>query len=645
MRKTILLLSLLLLCCFVRSQQPEFINLKNELKLPKADTTKVKILQKMGKMLMDSEPNEAMRYFEEALELGKKINFKLGRSYTFIGEIHSRQNRFSEALKYFLLALEEAKKMSSKPSLAVCYTNISAIYGAMSNWPLMVKYDIMAINIYEELNDVSGVADNYYNLGVFSSRLNRSDEGIKYLKESLKSYIKLKDSISIALVYEIISVCEQQKKNFTESLRLANMALDIRKKIKDTAEIPLSYLNISAIYHSMDRQNLSLRYNLMALKLYLELKRMQDAGTIYTAISSNYYELGDYDKALSYLKKGDEILGKGQDYERILIIYKNYSLIFGKKGDYKKAFEYQKLFIKLNDSIFNINKNKEFAEMETKFQTEKKEKEIENLSQNTQILTQKTLIQELDIKQKWYYIFGLAVTAMLIIITAFLLGVQNKLKAKQAKIEIEQKLFRSQMNPHFIFNSLIAIQNYVYKHKPDEVAGYISSFAKLMRMILENSRSETIPIEKEIATLNYYLELQQLRFPAKFKFKIEVDEKIDVESILIPPMLSQPFIENAIEHGIMNKGDANNLILIIFRQLKDVIEIRVRDNGIGREHAKKLKPQSAEKHESLATTITQERLNLLNKKGKNKATLEIIDLTDENGVSIGTEVIICVPEL
>jgi sensor histidine kinase YesM len=200
------------------------------------------------------------------------------------------------------------------------------------------------------------------------------------------------------------------------------------------------------------------------------------------------------------------------------------------------------------------------------------------------------------------------------------------------------------MNPHFIFNSLIAIQNYVYKHKPAEVAGYIANFAKLMRMTLENSRNETITIEKEINMLKYYMELQQLRFPGKFDFEMNVDEKIDTGSILIPPMLSQPFIENAIEHGIMNKTGGAGKITVEFIQGEDTIEMQIVDNGVGRDGAKRNSAFQEAKHQSLATTITQERLDLLNKKGKHKASLDIVDLKNDHDQAVGTKVVIIIPE-
>lgn len=219
-------------------------------------------------------------------------------------------------------------------------------------------------------------------------------------------------------------------------------------------------------------------------------------------------------------------------------------------------------------------------------------------------------------------------------------SINTRLKARHRATELENRLLRSQMNPHFIFNSLIAIQSYIYKKDPVSAGDYLSKFADLVRMTLENSRVEFVSLEKELKMLNIYLQLQMLRFEDTFSFDIEKDENIEADMIKIPPMLAQPFIENAVEHGLrLKKGSGN--IKVLCREKAGDIEFIIEDDGVGREFAAKHK--KARHSQSMATLITRERLEVMEKKFKRKFNLEVIDLKGGDGNVTGTRVVITMP--
>lgn len=227
-------------------------------------------------------------------------------------------------------------------------------------------------------------------------------------------------------------------------------------------------------------------------------------------------------------------------------------------------------------------------------------------------------------------------------IAEFTQDITDRKLAYQQINSLRQKVLRSQMNPHFIFNSLNAIQSYVLKNDSEQAVKYLNSFARLIRMILDSSRFDYINLEKEISILEYYLQLQQLRFGDKFIWSMEVDENIDLDSVLIPAMLAQPFIENAIEHGLQHLEDYGE-VKISFTKVEDCIVFEVTDNGIGREASKNMKHDLEKENESLSIKIFNERLFTLNKYSGQKITHEIVDLKDENGNPIGTSVIINLP--
>jgi PAS domain S-box-containing protein len=207
---------------------------------------------------------------------------------------------------------------------------------------------------------------------------------------------------------------------------------------------------------------------------------------------------------------------------------------------------------------------------------------------------------------------------------------------------LRQKVLRSQMNPHFIFNSLNAIQSYVLKNDAPQAVKYLNSFARLIRMILDSSRYDYITLAKEIKILEYYLELQQLRFGDKFIYQLEIDKNLDIEGLLIPAMLAQPFIENSIEHGLQHLEDKGK-VKISFVKVKNSVVFKVVDNGIGREASYKIQEKIQHKDTSLSTQLFKERLYTLNKFSGKKITYNIVDLKDDAGVAKGTMVIINLP--
>ncbi len=213
---------------------------------------------------------------------------------------------------------------------------------------------------------------------------------------------------------------------------------------------------------------------------------------------------------------------------------------------------------------------------------------------------------------------------------------------EKENLETEQRLLRSQMNPHFIFNSMNSIQSYISGNDSFTAMTYLSKFAQLMRNILENSRKSLIVLSDEIDTLELYMELERTRFKKKFDFKITIEPELPVETIYIPPMLIQPFVENSIKHGLRNKQESG-LLEIEFGQNRNFITCVIKDNGIGREKAMELNMGANKPHQSLGMQVTQERLEILSKEKGVNINFEITDLKDKNGGAAGMQVVINIP--
>lgn len=262
------------------------------------------------------------------------------------------------------------------------------------------------------------------------------------------------------------------------------------------------------------------------------------------------------------------------------------------------------------------------------------------------MLEKEKQIAELEIQERnkviLFIILGLVVILLFIrfrFVSYKKQQIINRQKLEFQKIVTEQQLLRTQMNPHFIFNSLISIQSFIISEKSHEAEKFLARFAKLMRGILENSREEFVPLDKEIEILQLYLELEKLRFENKFDFDIRIGQEVEPEFIHIPPMLIQPFVENAILHGV--QGVDNGQIVVSVKEEDNCIICSIDDNGIGRKKSKE-HPVS-KKHTSLATKIVQERLKTLSVQLNKAAFYTFEDKYSKDNCPLGTTVTLQIP--
>ncbi len=252
----------------------------------------------------------------------------------------------------------------------------------------------------------------------------------------------------------------------------------------------------------------------------------------------------------------------------------------------------------------------------------------------------------------WWFVvlvIGFVVFSVYLVFKIRVNNIKNKQQKEfERKVEmskIELKALRSQMNPHFVFNSLNSIQHYIFNSKSDEAVKYLNKFAKLMRVILNNSDKPTVAIEDDLEALKLYLELEQMRFEDKFEYKFEIDNNVDLDYDIMPPMLLQPYVENAILHGLTPRKE-KGLLTIGIRNEEHFIICTITDNGIGRKRSAEIKrTMPGTKHKSFGMKITEERLRILNEISFSQHRVNIIDLENEDGTPGGTKVELYVPVL
>jgi len=247
--------------------------------------------------------------------------------------------------------------------------------------------------------------------------------------------------------------------------------------------------------------------------------------------------------------------------------------------------------------------------------------------------------------QTWWFrllVIGAAIGLVWYLFTVRVNEIRKTSALKEQITKVEAKALKLQMNPHFLFNSLNAIDNYILKNEKLIASDYLSKFSKLMRQILDYSEQNTITLTQELETLELYIKMERLRFQEKFDYKLQISNQVDTNACLLPPLILQPFVENAIWHGLMHLKSDGELNILIAKD-GDYIDCIIDDNGIGRESAARIKTKSAVKHKSHGIRITEERLKLDNELNKIGAKITIEDKHDELANSAGTKVTISLP--
>ena len=346
-------------------------------------------------------------------------------------------------------------------------------------------------------------------------------------------------------------------------------------------------------------------------------------------------------EAIPYLQKS--IVEADSDND--LVVQKDatrkLSEVYEYRGDFDKAYKTYQEYVSLVDTLY-IRKeqelsrlarlNREVANKQNRISSLEQERELSQ-SKYSLAMTEQKLFETRANWQK-VLIYSLVMGMALFALTAFFFYRSNQ-KQKLANNLLALKSLRSQMNPHFIFNALNSVNNYIAKSDERSANRYLSDFSLLMRTVLENSEEDFIPFTKELELIKLYLKLEHSRFPDKFDYDIKIADEVDIHAFQIPPMLVQPYIENAVWHGLRYKENKGELIVSVTQPQEDMLEIMVTDNGIGRKHSANLKTDNQRRQKSKGMGNIKKRIAILNDMYKNKVDVTINDLNeDETGTKV-----------
>lgn len=553
-----------------------------------------------------------------------------------IRSLYNSAGRQGEKLIYYEEKADYYRRYGPAENLAVCYHGIAGYYHHLANHEKAIQYYTHAWDVFKTFDPI-GCANEKQSIGSEYLAWGNLDKAEEYLKSALQDQIRLNEAGSCFFCYHQLGDLYFKKQNFQQALQYYSQG---KQYCIEPEFIAINLVSCAAVYLQLHSNNTARIY----IDSAEEIRQKYKLGIFYTngvleidyTLYKYYIASGNKKQALKSLMYAMHEATESH-YLPLVLKYSHelYSMLLN-QGDSLQAMRYLIYYQSLRDSLNAINTRTSPVSFESENRALQREKDIKLLE------LQKTT-------QRNYYLIGMAVLVMIILGALsrfrYIRRTENEKlisKFKNQLAQVEAKALRAQMNPHFIFNCLNSINSFIIDKEHDKASDYLIKFSKLIRQILENSSNETIPIAKELEALKLYTDLECARFDNKFSCEHHIDKCVNIQNIMIPPMLLQPFVENAIWHGLMHKKTTGTITLIIMRSGPKLLKISIIDDGVGREKATELNSKSGT-HKSYGIEITSHRIEMLNKLNSTGTLMNIIDMKDEHGNATGTRVDLTLP--
>jgi hypothetical protein len=600
------------------------------------------------------------KYPRQALLLAKEVQNDelLGRAYYEMSNVEHAIDNYKQAIYYYHKAGNNKMELEVTTALVWMYT------GGIED-ETAIDYADRCLKLAEKLVPVKAwdyelVQWSFINMSDLYKAAGDYETALDYIKQSDeygKAHSAMKMDGNLCELYYLVGKYDSAI-HYWQNWKKDYNTYYFGYKAYGNTLLGKIYLKTGDYNKAIDMFNLSLdlfkkdsKYNRpLAFGLIKPLLFMGEA----------YAAKGNYKNAFVYTRQSLDYAQEKNDKPELVQGYELLSRIYHQLGNNDSAYSSLLQYIRLKDSVQNkqflwrLNNYKKAAE------DEKKQSQILLLNKDNKLkdaqLKQAALIRN----TLFAGLFGFILIALFILRSLLLKRKNEKLKRDQLEnemklqqlenekkhaelqqqaVELEMQALRAQMNPHFIFNCLSSINRIILKNESKIASDYLTRFSRLIRMVLINSQKEMIPLEDELQMLRLYLDMERLRFKDSFDYVISFTNAIDAGAILVPPLLLQPFCENAIWHGLMQKEGHGNLSIDLSMH-SNILQCVICDDGIGRDKAAELKSKSAEKEKSMGLKITTQRLALLNQSKNVQTFYAIEDLTDENKNTIGTKVIL-----
>ncbi|WP_051554683.1 tetratricopeptide repeat protein [Maribacter antarcticus] len=549
--------------------------------------------------------SKAIALHQEALAIAKKadnLEFKIS-SLNYLGVVYRRTSSVRTAMDFNQQALELAEAVKNpsegiKRSINVSLNSVGNLYLTLKQYDLAISYFERSIKLEAELNNILGLAINHQNIGKCQEELGALDQALENYSISLSYNQDINNTMGRVICKNSIAKVYIKKEKYQEALRLIKGTMPMAMQLGN------SFL-IARLYNNLGWAQMKMHQNEDAEQSLLE-----------------GYSVGEKHNLRDELAQTSHLLSE----------------LYEVKKDYQKALNFKTKAISLDQEILNEGTIRYVNEILFRYDYEKKGNEIAVLAKQNEIVNLKLR------KNRTLLLIG-ALSLILLAGILYILYRQYQLSNEKKILTLEQTMLRSQMNPHFLFNSLNSIKLYIINNEKKNAVHYLNKFSKLVRKILEASSQREIPLAEELETVELYMNIENIRFSNEINFKINISEDIDVHTIKLPSLILQPFLENALWHGLSSKEGEKNITLDVTSGEDGFINIAITDDGVGRDKAEQIKESKVLKRKSIGIDITKERLANFSKDYQNSFHVEIIDIYNDSNLPAGTKILLHIPTI
>lgn len=628
----------------------------------KKDTARVMALLGKARQLVYKQPGKAIAGTRLCLEASLALGFQKGVaiSYTTLGVVNGIQTNYSKSLDYLLKSLRVYENLGDQRGIAKVLGYVANVYTEEGDSVNSVKFYKKAILMNEKI----GTAHSFgirNNLGLALIEFGHYEAAQRQFNRMLDEAVAHQKPIWEAKAYNQLGKNANAAGNTVAALAYYKQALVLNQKLGRKEAEAIAIANLGEVNKKLGKYRIALGYFKKSLALREEIDHHYRVAIASLKIAQTYLALGDHPSAVRYAQKS---LAQAQQLKVGKFVAEALATlgeIYAQQNNYALAFAYQKRLLVLKDSLNNEEKTKALAKMRTQFNLERKEQEI---------ALKNARISSLEANEKAEKILRYVLVAaglLLLALVGFVFR-QFKVKQKAASVlkvkneeinskskeivqanlaikkingELEKKMLRAQMDPHFIFNSLNSIQHFITINDKYAALTYLSKFSRLIRQVLENSTNQQVAVADEVNLLKYYVQLESMRFGHSFVCSFHVDDSLNIYEDQVPFLLIQPYVENAIVHGLIHLESRGQLDISLKKDEGYIVCV-VEDNGIGRVRALAYK-KNRHRQVSHGMPITAKRLELLNEGKANKTLVKVTDLYDNRQNASGTRVEILIP--
>lgn len=573
---------------------------------------------------------KSIKFVGEALTFSNSIA-QNAEAYQILAEVYMFWKQYDLAVNNFRISLQNVETNDAKLGLAKAYELNKNYQESIDTYNAITKSEL---SNYQLVILYEGLGDTYFSIKNYKASLQAYQKGLTIAKDHLISPKIVDLNSKIAQTYNAEGQIKVAETYFDSSMNLAQK--ETKKRALEEKVIVADFQNTNRNYE----KEIELRKQIIEDVEAVKMDSIVDNTSALSPQKQNY-KIGnayflqkDYANAISYLERSRE---EADDKEDLIVkkdATKKLSDLYVDSGDYEKALEAFTAYTEVVDELY-IQREQELSQADRlRRNITEQQNRITSLESDREL---NKSLEESRTKNQQIVIYALIAGMFLLTILAFVMYKYIK-QQRLANNLLALKSLRSQMNPHFIFNALNSVNSFIASNDERTANKYLSDFSHLMRSVLENSEEDFIPLEKEIELLDLYTKLEHFRFKDKFDYSITVDEAVDVSEYQIPPMLLQPYIENAVWHGLRYKTDKGHLYISIDKKSNSEITISVSDDGIGRERSKILKTEHQKKQNSKGMGNIKKRVAILNEMYKDKVDVFIEDYQDN--VDTGTKVVV-----